>query len=114
MKTTKEFLERMYEFAKEEYDWEDFNDIYELKRIYNNIADEFWLDIAFWVDWNEYWWDDEIYCYIHVNNIWSIVFNWSVNWYTDWNFYKDTVNYLLELQEEWEQIEKKVLNPNQS
>lgn len=112
MKTTKEFLERMYEFSKQEYDWEDIYDIYELKTLYNNIAEEFWLDIAFWIDWNEYWGDDEIYCYIHVNNIWSIVFDWSVGRYTDWNFYKDTVDYLLDLQEEAEKILNKILPIN--
>lgn len=113
MKHTEQYIEKMYSYAKKLYDWEDIYDIYELRRLYTDIAEEFNLDIAFWIDWNEDWWDDEIYCYIHVNWIWSIVFDWSCNNYTDWNLYKDTVNYILELEEEWERVKEKVLNPNQ-
>lgn len=108
MKPTKETLEKMYNLSKELYEDEWEPDIYWLKRIYNELADNFWLDISFWVDGCEYWWDDEIYCYVYVNNIWSIVFNRWVKRYTDGNFYKDTVNYLLELEEEWEKIKNKI------
>ena len=112
MKPTQETIQRMYNLAKELYEDEN-TDIYWLKRIYNEISDNFWLDISFGVDWCEYWWDDEIYCYVYVDNIWSIVFNRSVNRYTDWKFYKDTVDYLLRLQEDAEEIEKKLLPLNQ-
>ena len=112
MKHTKKEIEKMYNFAKELYE-DEYMDIYWLKRLYNEIAEEFSLDVAFWVDWNEYWGDDEIYCYVHINNIWSIVFDWSVNRYTDENFYKDTVNYILRLEEEAEKIREKLLPINQ-
>lgn len=105
-------IKKMYSFTEELYEWDDVYDIYDLKNLYNEIAEEFWLEIAFWIDWCQYWWDEEIYCYIHVNNIWSIVFDWSVNHYTDHNFYKDTVNYILELEEEGQKIKEKLLNPN--
>lgn len=108
MKPTKETLEKMYNFMNELYENEGEPDIYWLKRIYNEFSDEFWLDITFWVDGCEYWWDDEIYCYIYVNNIWSIVFNRWVYRYTDGNFYKDAVNYLLGLQEVAEEIKGKI------
>ena len=115
MKTTKEQLNKMYNYSKNYYkeEWGNIYDMYDLKRFYTDFADEFDLDIAFWVDWCEYGWDDEIYCYTHVDNIWSIVFDWSVNHYTDWNFYKDPVNYLLELQKQAEEIQKKLLSINQ-
>lgn len=112
MKNTKEQLEKMQEYVKN-YLQDEYMDIYWLKRLYNDFSDEFWLDIAFWVDGCEYWWDDSLYCYIHVNDIWSIVYNRSVNRYDDINFYKDCVNYLLELNEEWKKIKEKLLNLNQ-
>lgn len=112
MKTTQETIKKMYEFARDLYEDGDL-DIYWLKSLYNDISEEFDLDLEFWIDGCEYWWDEEIYCYTYVNNIWSIVFNRWVRQYTDGNFYKDTVNYLLELQEEAEEIQKKLLPINQ-
>ena len=114
MTHTEKYINDMYEFAKEKYDWNDIYDIYELKRLYNDIAEEFNLDISFWIDWNEYWWDDEIYCYVYVDNIWSIVFDWSCKNYTDCNFYKDTVNYILQLEKQGIEIKNKLLNINYS
>lgn len=112
MKHTKEYIEEMYNYTKELYEWDDVYDMYELKRLYNDISEKFNLDVAFWIDGCEYWWDEEIYCYVYVDYIWSIVFNWSVNHYTDHNFYKDTVNYILGLEEEGQKIKEKLLNLN--
>lgn len=106
MTHSEKYINKMYDFAKEKYGWHDIYDIFELKRLYNDIAENFNLDITFWIDWNEYWWDDEIYCYTHVNNIGSIVFDWSCKTYTDSNFYKDTVNYILELEKQGIEIKK--------
>ena len=111
MQHTKEFINDMYEYVKENMDC-DFYDIYELQRLYNDIAEEFHLDIAFWVDGNYDWGDDEIYCYVYVDYVGSIVFDWSVKWYTDHKFYKDLVNYLLELEEQAMDIRKKILVTN--
>ena len=113
MKHTQKFINQMYEYVKEMYEESWYHDIYELKRLYNDIAEEFNLDVAFWIDWNEYAGDDTIYCYVYINNIWSIVFNRSVNLYKDLNFYKDTVNYILELEEQAEKIREKLLPINQ-
>lgn len=112
MKHTEKFINEIYEYAKEQYEGDECLDIYWLKRLYNDITENFNLDVAFWVDGNEYGGDDEIYCYVHVDNIGSIVFDWSCKWYTDWNFYKDTVNYILYLEEQAEEIRKKLLNLN--
>lgn len=114
MKPTKKRLQEMYKFAKELYDGCTSADIYDLKRIYNDIADEFWLDIAFWIDWNEYGWDDEIYCFIHINCVGSLVFNWGCNRFTDEGDYKEAVDYILELEDEWAEIKAKLLNHNQN
>ena len=108
MKTSKEQLQKMYEYMKEQYENEYCSEIYDLKRLYNDFSEEFWLDTEFWVDGCEYWGDDEIYCFVYANNIWSIVFDRSVKRYTDENFYKDAVNYLLELQEQAEKIIEKL------
>lgn len=110
MKTTEKTIQKMYDYSKNYYEenWGSIYDMYELKRFYTDFAEEFDLDVAFWIDWCEYWGDEEIYAYIYVNNIWSIVFNWSVNCYTDGNFYKDPVNYILELENEWEKIRNKL------
>lgn len=105
METTKETLEEMYNFMDGLYKSEEIPDIYWIKRMYNEFCWKFWLDIDFGVDWCEYWWDDSIYCYVYVNNIWSIVFNRWVNRYTD---NKSTVNHLLELQKEAEDIRKRL------
>lgn len=109
MEHTQEFINKINEFVKEKYEEGWYHDIYELKRLYNDIAEEFNLDVAFWIDWNEYAGDDTIYAYVYINNIWSIVFDWDVNWYTDENFYKDTVNYILELEEQAMKIREKLL-----
>lgn len=90
MTHSEKFINEMYDYAKKMYWWKDIYDMYDFKRLYNYIAETFNLDIAFWIDWNDDW--DEIYCYTHVNNIGSIVFDWSCKTYTDSNFYKDTVN----------------------
>lgn len=109
MKPTKQ----MYDYAKEQYEWTSHNDVYDLKRIYNDMADEFWLDISFWVDWDRDWGDDEIYCYIYMDFIWSIVFNWACTRYSNEDEYKQAVDYLFYLQEEWEWIRDKILNLGQ-
>lgn len=113
MKPTKKQLQEMYNYAKELYDWITYNDIYDLKRIYSDISDEFWLDIEFWIDWNQDWWDDEIYCYIYMNWIGSIVFNWSCTWYNNEDEYKNAVDYLLKLNDEGNEIVNKILTFNQ-
>ena len=98
--------EKMYERMQNAYLNKE-KDIYWLVNLYNEFSDEFWLCVTFWVDWNEYWWDDSIYCYVYVDNIWSIVFNRACDWYTDPDFYKDAVNYLLYMDEEWKELLKK-------
>lgn len=108
-----EKIQKMYDYMKEQYEEMDFPEIYDLKRLYNDFSEEFWLDIEFWVDGCEYWGDDEIYCFVYINSIWSIVFDRSVKRYTDENAYKDTVDYLLWLQWEAEKIKEKLLTPNQ-
>lgn len=108
MKTTKKQLNEMYDFMQNLYSEHSFSDIFLLKERYNDFSEQFWLDIAFWIDGCEYAWDDAIYCYVHVNNIWSIVFERNVERYTDENFYKDAVNHLLELQEQAEKIIEKL------
>ena len=113
MKHTEKFIKEMYDYTKELYEENWYFDIYDLRRLYTDIAEKFNLDIAFWIDGNEDGGDDTIYCYVYVNNIWSIVFNRSIRRYTDWNFYKDTVNYLLELEEEAQKIREKLLTFNQ-
>lgn len=106
MKTSKEQLGMMYEHMKELFK-NEYIDIYNLVRIYNRFSELYNLDLAFWVDWCEYWGDDSIYCFTHINEVWSVVFNRSVNWY-DENSYKDAVNYLLELQDEATEIRNKI------
>ena len=112
MKHSQKFVKEMYKFAKEELEgW--LIDIYEVKNAYRDIAEEFNLDVEFWIDWNEYPWDDEIYCYVYVNWIWSIVFDRWVKWFTDENQYKEMVDHMLYLEEQAEEIEKKLLPINQ-
>jgi len=103
MKATKE----MYDWMKNAYE-EGRTDIYWIKRIYNDFSDEFWLIIAFGIDWYEDWGDDSIYCYFVMFNELSIVFNWGCSEYNDWDFYKDTVNYLLELEENARKIKERI------
>ena len=111
MKTEKQ-IQKMYKYAKEIYeDW--LIDIYELKNAYNDICEEFNLDIAFWIDWNEYPWDDELYVYTHINCIWSLVFDWWVKWINDENSFMEAVDYILDLEETWIELKNKLLNPKQ-
>ena len=105
-------IEEMYKYAKGSMDWESF-EIFDLVRLYNEIAEEFDLDLTFWVDGCEYWWDDEIYCYVHIDNIGSVVFDRWVKRYTDWKQYKDLIDYLLVLQGDAENIKAKILHYNQ-
>ena len=106
MKTSKEQLGMMYEHMKELFK-NEYIYIYNLVSIYNRFSELYNLDLAFWVDWCECWGDDSIYCFTHINGVWSVVFNRSVNWY-DENSYKDAVNYLLELQDEATEIRNKI------
>lgn len=104
----KKDLENAYQIAKELYDWEDVWDIYDVRRLYSNLAEELDLNIEFWVDGCQYGGDEEIYCYIHINNIWSVVFNRSCITFCDHERYKDAVDYILQLEEEGEKIKEKL------
>ena len=109
MKHTQKFIKEMYKYAKSEFEgW--LIDIFEVMNAYRDIAEEFDLTVAFWIDWCEYTWDDEIYCYLHVNWIGSIVFDRWVKRFTDEKDYKDAVDYILKLEEQAEEISNKIEN----
>lgn len=96
------------EYAKQEFNRGTL-DVYWLKRLYNELAEKLNYHIEFWVDWCEYGWDEEIYCFIHVNWIGSIVFNWWVRQYTDTKW---LIDYLYSLEQDAKEIQNNILNYN--
>lgn len=108
MENVETLKQEMYDFMKNLYEEMSIDWAYDLARLYNEFAGKY-LEIEFWVDGQEYG-DGDIYCYIYVNGIWSIVYNWSCGRYEDPNFYKDTVNYLLNLDKEGQEIKEKLIS----
>lgn len=83
-------------------------DIYWLVRLYNDLSDKFDLGLTFWVDGTEYWGDEEIYCYIYVDNVGSIIINWACDWYDNKDYYKELTDYLLYLDECWNETRDRI------
>lgn len=90
----------MTNYVKKFMDW----DLDELRVLYNNFSDTFWLCVSFDILGNEDEWS--LMCSVYSNKLEKyIIVEWNCKWYST-DMYNDLVEYLLDIDYEWKALKE--------